>query len=88
LSRILSNRFVRLLIIVATLTIFALMIAFLRVPIPAIELAAEPVLPPQFIDIFGLQFSITNTLIASWLSMIVLIVFSFLATRNMKLVPS
>ncbi len=64
------------------------MIVALRVPLPAIELAAEPVIPTTPIPILGFPFSITNTLIASWLSMIVLIGFSFLATRNMKLVPS
>ena len=34
------------------------------------------------------SFAITNTLLAAWLSMIVLVVISFLATRKMKLIPS
>ena len=88
MSRILSNRLARLFIIVAVLVIATWMIVSFRTPLPAIELAAESVIPPTPIPVLGLSFSITNTLIASWLSMIVLIGFSFLATRNMKLVPS
>jgi len=88
LSRILSNRLARLVIIVAVLVIATWMIVSFRTPLPAIELAAEPVIPPTPIHFLGLPFSITNTLIASWLSMIVLIGFSFLATRKMEMIPS
>ncbi|MBU0492604.1 MAG: F0F1 ATP synthase subunit A [Chloroflexi bacterium] len=88
MTSVLSSRLVRLMIVVIALIVATLMVLFLRVPLPAIELAAEPVIPPHFVDVFGFQFSITNTLIASWLSMIVLVVFAFLATRKMKMVPS
>ena len=48
---------------------------------PEISLAAERVF-----EIFG--FPIANTVIASWLTMLILVVISLLATRNMKLVPT
>lgn len=51
-----------------------------KVILPEISLAAEPVF-----ELFG--FTITNTLLATWLSMILLIVCSWLITRRMKRVP-
>jgi len=51
-----------------------------RVPKPTIELPAEPVS-----HVGGL--SITNSLIASWFTIIVLVGLSILCTRKMKLVP-
>ena len=47
----------------------------------------EIVLPAEAITKVG-PLNITNTLITSWISMAVLIVLSFLATRSMKLMPS
>lgn len=91
MSRLFNSRLGRLVIVIAALTVFALMIILAPVPMPAIELAAEPVFPPlpaESMDIFGFKLFVSNSLIASWLSMIVLIVFSFLATRNMKMIPS
>src|SRR4030043_841451 len=55
--------------------------SFLEVPQPNVELPAEPVLH------IG-HFAVTNTLIASWLTIIVLIGISFVLTRKMKLIPS
>jgi F-type H+-transporting ATPase subunit a len=54
--------------------------AFRPVVLPEIIIPAETVF-----HLFG--FPITNTLLASWLTMIVLVLLSWLATRNMKLVP-
>lgn len=88
MSRLLSSRVTRLIILIAVVVAFALMIVFLRVPLPAIELSAEPVFPTQPIQFLGFDVSITNTLIASWMSMFILLVFAFFATRKMKLVPS
>jgi F-type H+-transporting ATPase subunit a len=51
-----------------------------QVPQPTVELPAEPVFH------IG-HFSITNTLLASWLTIIVLVVLSFVLTRKMKLIP-
>jgi len=48
---------------------------------PEIILEAEKVFA-----IFG--FPISNSIVASWLTMLILIVISILATRNMKLVPT
>lgn len=52
-----------------------------KVPRPTVELPSEPVFH------IG-HFSITNTLIASWFTMLVLVVLSMLLTRKMRLIPS
>jgi len=54
--------------------------AILQVPRPTIELPSEPVAH------IG-HFAVTNTLFASWLTMIVLVGLSILLTRKMKLIP-
>jgi F-type H+-transporting ATPase subunit a len=54
--------------------------------LPEISLAAEEIPLPFSVPLLG--HSVPNTLPATWLSMLVLIVVAFLATRNMKLVPS
>jgi F-type H+-transporting ATPase subunit a len=53
---------------------------FFQVPKPNVELPAEPVLH------IG-HFAVTNTLIASWFTIIVLVVLAFTLTRQMKLIP-
>jgi F-type H+-transporting ATPase subunit a len=54
--------------------------AFLAVTAPEVQLPSE--------GIFHISaFTITNTLIASWLTIIVLFVLFFFATRKMKLIP-
>lgn len=69
-----------LLIVVALLALAANFFNPFEIPSPQISLAAE-----QVLDIFG--FPITNTMLATWLTMLVLIVVSILATRDMKMVP-
>lgn len=64
---------------IAILVVLSLLVP--PVVLPAIEIPAEPVF-----HIAG--FPITNTLIASWLSMIVLILLSYFGTRHMSLVPA
>src|SRR5512136_2576551 len=54
--------------------------AIFQVPRPTVELPAEPVLH------IG-HFAVTNTLLASWLTMVVLVGLSILLTRKMKLIP-
>ena len=50
--------------------------------------APEPHLPaPELFQLFGF-IPITNTIIASWLTVLVLVVISFVVTRRMKIVPS
>lgn len=52
----------------------------LKIHEPTVELPAEPVLHIR-------HFSVTNTLLASWLTIIVLAVLFFFLTRKMKLIP-
>ncbi|HID62695.1 MAG TPA: F0F1 ATP synthase subunit A [Anaerolineae bacterium] len=54
--------------------------------LPEISLAAEEIPLPFNVPLLG--HSVPNTLPATWLTMLLLIVISFFATRNMKLVPS
>jgi len=64
------------------IALFALTRRFLPpVVLPAISIPAEPVL-----HIGG--FTITNTLLGSWLTMLVLAIVSLLATRRMETVPN
>jgi len=66
----------------AVIALFVVLIMFVpKVALPAIKVAAEPVF-----HIGG--FAVTNTLLASWIAMLVLIVLSFFATRRMELIPS
>ena len=55
--------------------------SWLSVPQPHPELPAEVVFHP-----FG--FPITNSIIAAWLTIIVLVAFSYAATRRLKLIPT
>ena len=70
-----------MLIVIALLALAANFFNPFEMPSPEIALAAEHVF-----DIFG--FPITNTLLATWITMLVLIVVSILATRDLKMVPS
>jgi F-type H+-transporting ATPase subunit a len=59
------------------------LLSLLRIPkvvLPEISIPAEPVL-----NLFG--FKITNTLLATWLTMLLLIVGSWAITRKMRMVP-
>jgi F-type H+-transporting ATPase subunit a len=80
-SKLLSRK-----VLVPTLIIiFALLILnLLPIPgvvLPEISIAAEPVF-----DLFG--FTITNTLLASWFTMLVLIISTWAITRKRKEIPS
>jgi F-type H+-transporting ATPase subunit a len=79
-SKLLSRK-----VLVPTLAIVAGLVIINLLPIPEvilpfISIAAEPVF-----DLFG--FTITNTLLASWLTMIILIVACWLIARKPKTVP-
>jgi F-type H+-transporting ATPase subunit a len=79
-SKLLSRKvLVPALIIVVALVVLSLL-PIPGVVLPAIEIAAEPVF-----DLFG--FTITNTLLASWLSMLVLIAGTWAITRKMRKDP-
>lgn len=56
---------------------------FLGAPMAAIQLPAEPAWPDP---IFGV-FTITNTMVTTWVTIIVLLVLSFFATRRITEVP-
>jgi F-type H+-transporting ATPase subunit a len=57
---------------------------FLGSPLANIELAAEPIsADPLFLD-----FEITNTMVATWITILVLVVVSFFATRRRSEVPT
>jgi len=68
-------------VVVALLALAANFFNPFEMPEPEIVLAAE-----HIFDIFG--FPITNTMLATWLTMLVLTGVSLLATRDMKLIPS
>jgi F-type H+-transporting ATPase subunit a len=72
-------------VLVPTVSIIAALVVLNLLPIPGvvlpfISIAAEPVF-----DLFG--FTITNTLLASWLTMLILIVGTWLITRKTETVP-
>jgi F-type H+-transporting ATPase subunit a len=79
-SKLLSRKvLVPAVIIIAVIVI----LNFLPIPgivLPFISIAAEPVF-----ELFG--FTITNTLLASWLTMIILIVGAWLITRKARMIP-
>lgn len=67
--------------IIGALVIMIASAMFFPVPPPHVHLPAE--------EVFSLAgFSITNTLLASWLTLVVLVVMFWLGTRKMKLVPA
>ncbi len=57
-----------------------------RAELSPISMAAEHI-PGLYLPLSGFHVPITNSLLATWLIMLVLIVVSFLATRNMTTVP-
>lgn len=67
-------------ILIVLVVLVALAMVIPPVALPEIVIAPEPVFTV-------LGWPITNTLLASWLTMIILIVVSWLATRKMSLVP-
>ena len=52
---------------------------FLKGPIAHIQLAAEPITGDLF-----LGFAITNTMVATWMAMALLIIIAFFATRCLR----
>ena len=79
MSKLLSPKvLVPTIIVIVVLVVFS--IIFPRVVLPDISIPAEHVF-----DLFG--FPITNTLLASWLTMLILILSSWLVTRKLKMIP-
>jgi len=62
------------------------MLSGLDLPEWLIASSPQPHLPaPELFHVFG--FPITNTMLAGWITVIVLVVFSFVVTRRMQIVP-
>lgn len=70
---------------VAGLAVLVALFAVTRLFLPPVVMPAIIIAPEVVLHIGG--FGITNTLLASWVTMLVLIVVSALATRRMELVP-
>lgn len=85
MSDLLAKPLVKRLLMLVGLGMMVVLAMKFPVRLPHIQMAAERLFPISF---FGITFYVTNTLIASWLSMIVLIVLSLQATRDMELIPS
>jgi F-type H+-transporting ATPase subunit a len=78
-----------LVVVIIALFVGGLMLGGIMNPdyeLPAISLAAEEIPLPFELPFFG--DSVPNTLPATWLTMLILIVVSFFATRSMKEAPS
>ncbi len=80
MSKLLSRK-----VLVPTAIVVVVLIVLSLLPIPGVALPEISIPAEPVFDLFG--FTITNTLLASWLTMILLIVGSWLITRNMEMVP-
>lgn len=60
---------------------------FLHLEKPHIQLAAEPIIVVADNHSAFLRFAITNTIISTWITMVLLIILALAATRGMKLAP-
>jgi F-type H+-transporting ATPase subunit a len=79
-SKLLSRKVLVPTAIVVAAFVLSSLLRIPKVVLPEIKIAAEPVL-----HLFG--FPITNTLLATWLTMLILIIGSWAITRKMKMVP-
>ncbi len=77
------NRIIALLVVIVLIAI-GVLLPFKR---PPIQVAPEPIPTPEHPWTFFGLFPITNTLFTTWLTMLFLIVFAILTTRNLQLVP-
>jgi F-type H+-transporting ATPase subunit a len=72
-------------VLLPVLAIVALLVVLRLLPIPKVALPDIHIPPEPVFILFGFQ--VTNTLLATWLVMIILIVGSWAITRKMRLVP-
>jgi F-type H+-transporting ATPase subunit a len=72
-------------VLVPTFIIIVALVILNLLPIPGVVLPEISIPAEPVFDLFG--FTITNTLLASWLTMLVLIVGSWAITRKVKTVP-
>ena len=80
MRKLLSRKVLIPLGILVAVFVFLSLLRIPKVVLPEISIPAEPVF-----ELFG--FRITNTLLATWLTMLILIVGSWLITRKMRVVP-
>lgn len=71
--------------VVGILVVLAILGVAFRFPIPKIEAGPVTVFT---VNLGGVEFPVSNSLIITWTAMVLLIVLSFAATRKMELVPS
>jgi F-type H+-transporting ATPase subunit a len=79
-SKLLSRK-----VLVPAAIIIAALVVLNILPIPGVILPEISIAAERVFELFG--FPITNTLLASWLTMIILIVGSWLITRKMEMIP-
>ena len=72
-------------VLIPTLIVIAVLVALALLPIPGVVVPEISIPAEVVLHLFG--FPITNTLLATWLTMLVLIVGSWLITRKMEMVP-
>lgn len=80
MSKLLSRK-----VLVPVALIIALFVVLSLLPIPGVVLPEISIPAEKVFDLFG--FPITNTLLASWVTMLVLILGTWAITRKMRLVP-
>jgi F-type H+-transporting ATPase subunit a len=72
-------------VLIGLAIVIAVVVILIILPIPSVTLAEISIPAEPVFELFG--FTITNTLLSSWLTMILLIVAGWLITRNMSEVP-
>jgi F-type H+-transporting ATPase subunit a len=73
-------------LIIAVVFIAVAVLQKIFIPFDAQAVAASVVVPPELVFVVG-GFQITNTLLTTWIAMILLIVLFYAGTRKMSLVP-
>ena len=81
MSKLLSRK-----VLVPAAIVIAVLVILSLLPIPGVVLPEISIPAEHVFDLFGFV-PITNTLLATWLTMIILILGSWLITRKMKTVP-
>jgi F-type H+-transporting ATPase subunit a len=72
-------------VLVPTLIIIVALVILNLLPIPGVVIPEISIPPEVVLHIFG--FPITNTILATWLTMLILILASWATTRKMKMIP-
>lgn len=80
MSKLLSRK-----VLVPTLIIIVALVILNLLPIPGVVIPEISIPPEVVLHLFG--FPITNTILATWLTMLILILASWATTRKMKLIP-